>query len=61
MEFHPVSAYYSNNTSQTAEVAETLLIKPIKNKPGQNFIIHLSSATCFGFVSHLQPEYTFVV
>jgi hypothetical protein len=34
------------------------LIKLIKNKSRHNFINDLSSAKCFGFVSHLQAEYT---
>jgi len=35
--------------------------KPYKIKSRQTFINNLSSATCFGFVSHLQAEYTIVV
>ena len=38
-----------------------LLIKFINNKCKHNFINNLSSMTCFGFVSHLQAEYTVVV
>jgi hypothetical protein len=35
--------------------------KTYKNNYRQNFTNNLSSATCFGFVSHLQAEYTIVV
>ena len=38
-----------------------LLIKLCKQKSKQNFINNLSSATCFGFVSHLQAEYTIIM
>ena len=37
-----------------------LLMKPYKNKSRDNFINNIS-ATCFGFVSHLQAEYTIAV
>ena len=37
------------------------LMKLIKNKSRHNFINNLLSATYFGFVSHLQAEYTIVV
>ena len=36
-------------------------MKLIKNKSRHNFINNLSSATCFGFVSHHQAEYTIVL
>jgi len=38
-----------------------LLIKLINNKPRHKFINNLTSAKCFGFVSHLQAERTIVV
>jgi len=36
------------------------LLITYKNKSRHNFISTLSSATCFGFVSHLQAEYIIV-
>jgi len=44
-----------------AVVFEYDINKTYKIKSRQNFINNLSSATCFDFVSHLQPEYTIVV
>jgi len=38
-----------------------VLIKPYKNKSRHKFISNLPSATCFGFVRHLKPEYTIVL
>lgn len=36
-------------------------MKLIKKESRRNFIHNLSSVTCFGFVSHLQTEYTIMV
>ena len=43
------------------QIKYRLLIKLIQNKSRHNFISNLSSAACFGFVSHLQAEYIIVV
>jgi len=40
---------------------EYTINKITQNKTSHNFINNLSSATCFGFVSHIQAEYTIVV
>ena len=40
---------------------QIVLIKLMKNKSRHSFIHNLSSATYFGFASHLQVEYTIVV
>ena len=42
-------------------VFECGINKTKKNRCRHSLINNLSSATCFGFVSHLQAEYTVVV
>jgi hypothetical protein len=42
-------------------VLEYAINKTYKNKSRHNFINSSSSASCFGFVSHLQTDYTIVV
>jgi len=53
--------YWTQISRFNSDCVCILLIKLFKNKCRTNFINNFLSATNFGFVSHLQAEYTIAV
>ena len=54
-------AWYCCISGWIVSVVGHLLMKLYKSNSRHNFINDISSVTCFGFVSHLQAEYTIVL